>query len=81
MLTNEEKVIDQLQRIAEDIEGRGAADGLNSSTAQLERIANALERIAAAIEPNRKSWTTQKEDETNLHSLLYQLTTTRTGRK
>ena len=48
---------------------------------QLSRIADALERIAAAIEPNRKSWTTQKEDETNLHSLLYQLTTTRTGRK
>lgn len=74
MLTNEEIVIDQLQRIAEDIEGRGAADGLNSSTAQLERIANALERIAAALEPNRKAWTTAKEDEMNIHSLIYKLT-------
>ena len=79
MLTNEEQVIDQLQRIAEDIEGRGAADGLNSSTAQLARIANALERIAAALEPNPKAGTTTKEDETNLHSLLYQLTTRRGG--
>jgi hypothetical protein len=71
MLTNEEQVIDQLQRIAEDIEGRGAADGLNSSTAQLERIANALERIAAALEPNRKAWTTEKEDSMNLHAILH----------
>lgn len=71
MLTNEEQVIDQLQRIAEDIEGRGTADGLNSSTAQLERIANALERIAAALEPNRKAWTTEKEDSMNLHAMLH----------
>lgn len=55
MFTNDEKVVDQLQRIAEGIEGRGAADGLNSSTAQLARIADALERIAAALEPNRKA--------------------------
>ena len=79
MLTNEEKVIDQLQRIAEDIEGRGAADGLNSSTAQLDRIANALERIAAALEPNRQAWTTEKEDSANLHAILYQLVTGRGG--
>lgn len=79
MLTNEEKVIDQLQRIAEDIEGRGAADGLNSSTAQLERIANALERIAAALEPNHKAWTTEKEDSANLHAILYQFVTGRGG--
>lgn len=79
MFTNEEQVIDQLQKIAEDIEGRGAADGLNSSTAQLERIANALERIAAALEPNRKAWTTEKEDSANLHAILYQLVTGRGG--
>lgn len=75
MLTHDEQIVDQLQRIAEDIEGRGAADGLNSSTAQLERIANALERIAAALEPNRKAWTTEKEDDANLHAILYQLAT------
>jgi hypothetical protein len=79
MLTHDEQIIDQLQRIAEDIEGRGAADGLNSSTAQLERIANALERIAAALEPNRKAWTTEKEDDANLHAILYQLVTGRGG--
>ena len=79
MLTNEEKVIDQLQRIAEDIEGRGTADGLNSSAAQLERIANALERIAAALEPNRKTWTTEKEDDANIHAMMYQLVTGRGG--
>lgn len=79
MLTDEEKAIDQPQRIAEDIEGRGTADGLNSSTAQLERIANALERIAAALEPNRKAWTTEKEDGANLHAMLYHLVTGRGG--
>lgn len=55
MLTHDEMMLDTLQRIAEDIEGKGAADGLNSSTAQLARIADALERIAAALEPNRKA--------------------------
>lgn len=79
MLTDEEKAIDQPQRIAEGIEGRDAADGLNSSTAQLERIANALERIAAALEPNRKAWTTEKEDDANIHAMMYQLVTGRGG--
>lgn len=79
MPTNEEQVIDQLQRIAEDIEGRGAADGLNSSTAQLERIANALERIADALEPNRKAWTTEKEDSMNLHAILHAMLYLRAG--
>lgn len=69
MLTNEEQVIDQLQRIAEDIEGRGAADGLNSSTAQLERIANALERIAAALEPEQHA-VTPHNGKYNVHDLL-----------
>lgn len=73
MLTHEEQIIDQLTRIAEDIEGRGAAEGLNSSTAQLTRIADALERIAAALEPNRKAWTSTKEDEANMHSLLFRI--------
>ena len=42
---------------------------------QLRRIADALERIAAAIEPNRKAWTTEKEDSANLHSMIYRLLT------
>lgn len=62
MLTNDEMMLDTLQRIAEDIEGKGADRGASSSTAQLARIADALERIAAALEPNRKAWTTTKED-------------------
>ena len=79
MFTHEEQAADQLSRIADAL--GTPAESKDCCTAQLARIADALERIAAALEPNRKSWTTQKEDETNLHSLLYQLTTTRTGRK
>lgn len=79
MFSNEEMKADALQKIADGI--GTPAEHKDSCTAQLARIADALERIAAALEPNRKSWTTQKEDETNLHSLLYKLTTERTGRK
>lgn len=39
----------------------------------LARIATALERIAAAVEPNKKKWTTEREDAENLHSMLYRL--------
>ena len=45
---------------------------------QLRRIADALERIAAALEPNSgKEWTTTEEERMNLHSLLYEILRTK----
>lgn len=77
MFTHEEQAADQLSRIADSL--GTPAESKDSCTAQLARIADALERIAAAIEPNRKAWTTEREDEANLHAILYQLVTHRGG--
>lgn len=63
MFTNEEQREDRLERIAENI-----ADLVNSKLTQFGRIADALERIAAALEQN-----SGEEDTTNLHDILAEM--------
>lgn len=75
MFTNEEITADQITRIADALGEPGEYSSSGTITRQLARVADALERIADAMEPNRKAWTTEKEDSTNLHSLLYQIAT------
>lgn len=67
MFTNEEITADQITRIADAI-GTPAEDS-GTVTGQLARIADALERIAAALDAQK--WETKDSREPfNIHSLL-----------